>query len=99
MWVWIQNWAHFAEGRQVPVFALDQELRRDVPGRLHLAGLLVLLVELLHPLLGVHHLMGGGAVDHNEIMSANRVLYLCKHLMTGPFRYVFMNTIKWNPSG
>ena len=80
--------AHFAERGQVPVLALDQELCRDVPGRLHLAGLLVLLVELLHALLGVHHLMGGEEEEVERIKirwSANIVWYSCKHFMICPF--------------
>lgn len=48
--------SHLAEGREVAVFALDQELSSDVSGGLHLTGLLVLLVQLLHPLLSGKHL-------------------------------------------
>ena len=49
---------HLAEGGQVAVLALHQELGGDVSGGLDLAGLLILLVQLLHSLLSGHHLRG-----------------------------------------
>ena len=48
--------SHLAEGGEISVFTLDQELSGDISGRLHLAGLLILLVELLHTLLSGRHL-------------------------------------------
>lgn len=50
--------SHLAERCEVAVFALHQELRRDVSRWLHFAGLLVLLMELLDPLLSGHQLHG-----------------------------------------
>lgn len=52
----VDLWSHLAECGQVAVLALDQELGSDVSGGLDLTGLLVLLMKLLDPLLGTHHL-------------------------------------------
>lgn len=45
-----------AEGGKITMFALDQELGRDVPGRFHLTRLFILLMQLLYFLLSGHHL-------------------------------------------
>lgn len=47
---------YLAECCEVSVFALHQELSCDVSGRLHLAGLFILLMQLLHFFLRSHHL-------------------------------------------
>lgn len=49
---------HLAQGSQIPVFALHQELSRDISGWLDFRCFFVLLMELFNFLFQIYHLKG-----------------------------------------
>ena len=57
------------------MFALHEELRRDVSGWFDFTGFFVLLMELLHPFLSRHHLgEKESEIGINNLWSQNSLL-------------------------